>query len=219
MAIEAVIFDYGGVLATSPFGGLARAEQQLGVAPGALTDLLGYGVDVAEPAPGERYTNKWHLLETGVIEVEEFAAWVNDRSEAVFGHRVDFSSRLFEAGASSMTIFWPVVHEVRRLRAAGYKTAILTNNVVAFRSTWETHVPLDLFDVVIDSSEVGVRKPDPAIYRLTAERLGVATEACVFLDDHPGNLVGARNVGMQAVHVRDDDVVTALAELRAILGD
>jgi putative hydrolase of the HAD superfamily len=218
VAIEAVIFDFGGVLSVSPFGGLAAAEVRLGLQPGALVELLGYGVDVTEPEPGQPYTNKWHLLEIGAIEIGEYVEWVRDRSEDLFGHRVDLAGRMLNPDTSvGLSIMWPMVHEVRRLRQAGYKTAILTNNVAAYRPMWTTQIPMDMFDLVIDSSEVGVRKPDPAIYLLTAERLGVVPTECVFLDDHPGNVTGARAVGMRAVHVQDDDVMAAITTLRELL--
>jgi putative hydrolase of the HAD superfamily len=217
VAIEAVIFDYGGVLSVSPFAGLARVEERYGLPRGTLSNLLGYGIDVPETAPGEPVTNHWHLLEMGAIGFDEYAAWVDKRAEEIFGAPVDVMSRLSSNGASALTIFWPMVHEVRRLRAEGYRTAICTNNIREFRTTWETHVPLEWFDVVVDSSDVGVRKPDPAIYRLTADRLGVAPAACVFIDDHPGNVAGAERVGMKGLRVVDDDVIDAITRLRALL--
>ena len=213
--IEAVIFDYGGVISQSPFLRLAQTEERLGLAPGTLTELFGYGLDVPEPTAGEAYTNKWHLLEIGAIEVEEYSAWVDERSVAVFGRPIDVASRL-GSGVDATGIYWMVLHEVRRLRAAGYKLAICTNNVAPFRATWQQQFPIDWFDVIVDSSEVGVRKPDPAIYLLTSERLGVAPEACVFLDDHPGNVAGAQAVGMAGVLVGDDPWV-ALDELGRLL--
>lgn len=216
VAIEAVIFDYGGVLSLSPFGGLARLEERLGLAAGTLSHVLGFGLDVPEPAPGEPWTNKWHLLEIGAIDIDEYAEWVAARAEQVLGARIDLAARMGE-GMGSSSMLWPMVHEARRLRREGLRTAICTNNVVAFRSTWETHLPLDDFDVVVDSSEVGLRKPDPAIYRLTAGLLGAAPERCAFLDDHPGNVAGAEAVGMVGIHVVDDDVVAAVTALRAAI--
>ena len=171
--------------------------------PGTLSNLLGYGLDVAEPGDGEEYTNKFHLLEIGAIEMPEYTAWVHDRSAAVFGRPIDIGSRM-NGGFDSMSIHWMVLHKVRELRDRGYRTAICTNNIAAFRPTWHQQFPLDWFDEVIDSSEVGLRKPEPAIYLMTAERLGVAPECCVFLDDHPGNVVGAEAVGMTGVLVGED---------------
>jgi putative hydrolase of the HAD superfamily len=210
--IEAVIFDYGGVISVSPFERLAAAEERLGLRPGALAELLGYGIDIAEPAPGEPYTNKWHLLEIGAIELPEYADWVRERSAAVFGRTIDPGRGM---SVDAMGIHWMVVQEIGRLRAEGYKLAICSNNIAAYREAWQRQFPIDWFDAVVDSSEVGVRKPDPAIYRLTAERLGVEPAACAFLDDHPGNVAGAIAAGMAGILVGDPWV--AIADLRALL--
>jgi putative hydrolase of the HAD superfamily len=81
---------------------------------------------------------------------------------------------------------------------------------------WRSVIPMDVFHDVVDSSEVGMRKPDHRIYRLASDRLGVEPEACVFLDDQPENVDGARAIGMAGIVV--DDPWAALAELDAILG-
>jgi putative hydrolase of the HAD superfamily len=105
---------------------------------------------------------------------------------------------------------------VRRLREEGYRLALITNNVREGSATWRALVPVDeLFDVVVDSSEVGMRKPNPAIFHHALERLGVAPHAAVFLDDTPGNVEGARRAGLAAILVEDPDA--ALAELDALL--
>jgi putative hydrolase of the HAD superfamily len=111
-----------------------------------------------------------------------------------------------------------VVDRVAALKAAGYKTQFLTNNVREASADWRAMVDVDaLFDVVVDSSEVGMRKPNPAIYRHALALLGgVAPERSVFLDDAPGNVAGARAVGMHAVLVGADPM-PALAELDGIL--
>jgi putative hydrolase of the HAD superfamily len=215
-AFDAVIFDYGGVLATSPFGRLAELEAALGLAPGTVADLLGYGLDVAEPAPGEPYTNKWHLLEIGAVDIDEYRAWVAERAAAMFGRPVDVGTRM-GGSLSTMGVLWPMVHEARRLRALGYRLAVCTNNIAAYRDEWRAQLPLELFDVVVDSHEVGLRKPEPAIYALTCDRLGVAPERCVFVDDHPGNVAAAEAVGMAGVLVRGDDVVAAIEHLHRLL--
>lgn len=213
--LDAVIFDYGGVLSQSPFRRLAETEASLNLAPGTLADLLGYGLHVPETEPGQPVTNKWHLLETGAVELPEYVEWVRERSVAVFGSPVDIGQR-FTSGLDSMSIHWMVVAKVRELHRAGYGLAICTNNIAAFRDTWHDHVPLELFDVVVDSSEVGVRKPDPAIYLLTSELLGVAPETCVFVDDHPGNVAAAEALGMAGVVVGPDPW-EALDQLDALL--
>jgi epoxide hydrolase-like predicted phosphatase len=213
--LEAVIFDYGGVISQSPFLRLADAELVAGLAPGTLSSLLGYGLDEPEPAPGEPYTNKWHLLEIGAIDLPEYLAWVGDRSEAAFGEAGEVGARVGPT-LESLGVHWMVVAHIRRLREEGYRLAICTNNIAAFRSRWHQQFPIDLFDVVVDSSEVGVRKPDPAIYVLTCEALGVEPEVCVFVDDHPGNIAAAEALGMTGVLVGADPWL-ALDELDVLL--
>jgi putative hydrolase of the HAD superfamily len=108
-----------------------------------------------------------------------------------------------------------MIHRIRELRAEGYRTAILTNNVREWGRYWKGSIPLELFDVVVDSCDVGLRKPDPSIFRLTCRRLGVVPEAAVFLDDTRNHVEAARQVGLHAILVRDPR--DALAELDAIL--
>jgi putative hydrolase of the HAD superfamily len=214
--IEAVVFDYGGVLVTSPFAQIADVERHLHLPAGAINELLGYGLTVPEPAPGEPPTNKWHLLETGEIELDEYAEWVHGRSAEVLGNPLDLRS-MMGRGFTSMSVLWPMIHEARQLKAAGYRLAILTNNIAPFRNTWLDQLPVELFDVIVDSSAVGRRKPDPAIYRLTCELLEVPPERCVFLDDHPVNVRAAEALGMHGVLVTDDEVLDAIERLRALL--
>ena len=112
-----------------------------------------------------------------------------------------------------------VVERVRGLRAAGYRTGLVTNNVKEASAQWRVLVPVDeLFEVVVDSSEVGMRKPNPAIYLHALELLGgVQPEAAVFLDDAPGNVAGARRAGLHAILVDAAAPAGALAELDSLL--
>ena len=116
---------------------------------------------------------------------------------------------------------WPLSGEswseqVPALKEAGYRLAICTNNAVAFREGWKAQVPIELFDVIVDSSEVRLRKPDPRIYQLVCERLGVPLDRSVFIDDHPGNVAAATALGMRGIHVTDPMV--ALAEMQEATG-
>jgi epoxide hydrolase-like predicted phosphatase len=106
---------------------------------------------------------------------------------------------------------------VRDIRGGGRSTALLTNNAAELRDLWRPLLPLDeLFDVVIDSSEVGMRKPSAAIFHLTLERIGHEAAATAFLDDAEGNIVGARRVGIHGILVGVDHR-PAMAELEALL--
>ena len=112
------------------------------------------------------------------------------------------------------------VERARKLRGSGYRTALVTNNVSEFSRAWRRLVPVDeLFELVIDSSEEGVRKPDPAIFRLALERLGgIRPECALFLDDHLGNVTAAEALGIRAVQV-EADPAEALAALDALLAE
>ncbi len=213
--IEAVVFDYGGVLSASPFAAIARREAQIGLEPGTIADALGFGLHVPETAPGEPVTNFFHLLEVGQVTIEEYGAWASARVKAVFGPDADVRS-VMSGGFGQMGVQWMVVQRARRLRDEGYRLAICTNNIAAYRDTWTRQIPMELWDVVIDSCEVGVRKPDPAIYLMTCEALGVEPDRTAFLDDHPGNVVGAEAVGMRGIVVGADPW-EALAALDALL--
>jgi putative hydrolase of the HAD superfamily len=114
-------------------------------------------------------------------------------------------------------VHWPVVHRIRRLRDEGLTLGLLTNNVKEFGSAWRATIPVEeLFDVVVDSSEVGLRKPDRRIYLVTCERLAVKPSSAVFVDDNLENVAAARAVGMEAVHF-EDDPLAAISKLDAIL--
>ncbi len=224
--IEAVIFDYGGVLSTTPFAGIAEFERRMGYPEQSLAQLLfGKGASPQGPTeaipdhsaalPGAPEAHDWHLLETGRLTLDEFHERLVVRSEVALGRPLDlgvYAQFLRELGVG---VHWMMVHRVRELRAGGYRTAILTNNVREWGRYWKDSIPLELFDVVVDSCDVGLRKPDPAIFRLTCERLEVAPEAAVFLDDTRRHVESARQVGLQAVLVRDP--WAALAELDNIL--
>jgi epoxide hydrolase-like predicted phosphatase len=214
--IEAVIFDYGGVLSTTPFAGIAEFERKMGYPERSLSQLL-FGKGASPQGPTEDIPDHdWHLLETGRMSLDEFHERLVGRSEAALGRPLDlgiYAQFLRELGVG---VHWMMVRRVRELRAEGYATAILTNNVREWGRYWKESIPLDLFDLVVDSCDVGLRKPDPAIFRLTCERLAVVPQAAVFLDDTRRHVETARSIGLHAILVRDP--WAALAELDAILG-
>ena len=110
-----------------------------------------------------------------------------------------------------------VVARVLELRRAGYKTGLITNNVREGSNMWRSLLAVDdLFDIVIDSSEVGIRKPNPAIFELALAKLGVEPADAVFLDDLDSNVVAARRAGLMAILVGDPPDA-AFDELDALL--
>ncbi len=211
MSIRAVIFDFGGVFIDSPFDAMVQAADSRGLDPEHLLGVVfgPYDQDTDHP---------WHRLERGEIPVTEARDLIVAASIADGGPEIDPFVLLAELSGSEIRD--DVVGFCREVRDGGRSTGLLTNNAKEFETFWRPLLPLDeLFDDVVDSSAVGLRKPDPRIYELALSRLGVAASEAVFVDDAPGNVDGARAVGMQAVLIgpRRDDVPVALAELRSIL--
>jgi putative hydrolase of the HAD superfamily len=202
VTIEAVLFDFSGVLTTSPWPAMAAT------ANGDLALLVGpYHEDTDHP---------WHRLERGEITLDEWRVAVLALAEEA-GTTLDFAP--LAALLDTLAVHQIVVDHVRALRADGYRTALVTNNVREGSSRWRAMLPVDeLFDAVVDSSAVGMRKPNPAIFLHTLDLLGgVPPDRAVFLDDVEGNLVGARRAGLHAILVPDppDSALTALDTLLA----
>jgi putative hydrolase of the HAD superfamily len=109
-----------------------------------------------------------------------------------------------------------MIELMAELRDEGYRMALVTNNVREWESHWRALAPVDeIFELVVDSAFVGMRKPDPEIYELTLQGLELPGEACLFVDDLERNCVAARTAGMQTVTYRDAE--QAIAEIRAAL--
>ncbi len=209
MPIRAVLFDFGGVFTSSPFSVVAEAAAELGAAPERVLGVV-FG-------PYDRDTDHpWHRLERGEVSLREAREAIMALA-AEAGLAFDplaVLARMAKGGGARE----PVIAATRRLRARGLRTALVTNNAREFSAGWRSLIPIaELFDAVIDSSEVGVRKPDPAIFSLALRELGgVAPEHAVFLDDFPGNVEAARRLGMHGVLV-EDDPSGALAELERLI--
>jgi epoxide hydrolase-like predicted phosphatase len=212
-SIEAVLFDFGGVFTPSPFDAVRALAAGQGADPERFVGLVfgPYDEDTDHP---------WHRLERGEIRLLEARAAIRELARA---H--DLELDLFQVLRSLVPaggpppVREPVVACVRRLRAAGVRTALVTNNAAEFAATWRPLLPLgELFDAVVDSSEVGLRKPDPRIFRHALARLGgVAPERAVFLDDWAGNVAAAQRVGLHGLVVGDppDAALAALERLLA----
>lgn len=207
-AFRALIVDYGGVLTTSLIASFGAFCASVGIEPDALRTLFGgaYGGD-----PGG-FAELIPQLETGRLTLEEFdrkLATALSEGLATPLEPEGLSFRFFEGVQTEDGM----LEAVRRARASGLKTGLITN-------TWgevaAAHDLTGLFDVEVRSGEEGMRKPDPEIYRLAAGRLGVEAEACVFVDDIPANVDGAKAVGMWGVLHRDPAIT--IPKLEDLLG-
>lgn len=203
--IRAALFDFGGVILSSPFDAFAAFEREQGLPEGFIRK-----VNATDPD-----TNAWARLERSEVNLEEFAELFTDESTAL-GHRVDGHEVLALLAGE---IRPPMVEAVRRC-SERLTTGLLTNNFVAADGRGMQAGPLDevlaLFDAVIESSVVGVRKPDPLFYEIACTTLGIEPHEAVFLDDLGVNLKPARLMGMLTIKVTDPTV--AIAELEQVLG-
>jgi len=207
--IDAVLFDFGGVItAFSPFTALGELGAEAGAAPEVVLEHL--------VGPYHEDTDHlFHRMERGEVTAAE---WFVGTAPVLAELGIELDVAKLAGLFRSLGVHDVVVEKVATLKADGYKTAIVTNNVKEGSAEWRAMVDVEaLFDVVIDSSAVGVRKPNPAIYRLALDELGgVAPERAVFLDDHEGNVAGARAVGLHAILVGPDPT-PALEELDRIV--
>jgi putative hydrolase of the HAD superfamily len=204
MAIEAVIFDFGGVILTSPFEAFARYERERGLPEGFLRELNSRN----------HHDNAWAKLERSEVDIdgfaELFAAEARQAGQEVDGRQV--------IGLLAGDLRDEMVTALRRCHER-LATALLTNNFVigdGANATGRMAEVFELFDVVVESSRVGLRKPDPAIYQLVCEKLGVTPDEAVFLDDLGVNLKPARAMGMTTIKVVDP--AEALDQLEAVVG-
>jgi epoxide hydrolase-like predicted phosphatase len=200
--IQAVLFDLTGVLTTSPWP--------------ALTAAGGGNVELLVGPYHEDTDHPWHRLERGEITIQQ---WMGEMQVLADEAGATLDLRPLNALLETLVVHDNVVARVADLRAEGYRTALVTNNIREGSAAWRALLALDdLFDVVVDSSAVGLRKPNPAIFTHTLDLLdGVAPERAVLLDDVETNLVGARAAGLHTILVGDPPDA-ALVELDLLLG-
>jgi putative hydrolase of the HAD superfamily len=203
--VRAVLFDFGGVILSSPFDAFAAYERREGLP----VDFI-RRVNATDPD-----RNAWARLERNECTIDEFVDAFESEALAL-GHRVDGRAVL---ACLEGELRPQMVTAVQRCREHA-ATALLTNNIVTGSPHWSSGGSfaelLPLFDVVVESSAVGVRKPEPRFYELALAQLGVEAQDAIFLDDLGINLKPARQMGMTTIKVGDPDV--ALAELEALLG-
>ena len=205
--IRAVISDFGGVLTTPLSAGFLAYQEEAGVS----LEKLGRSMQRATEVYGE---HPLYALERGEITESEFARRLGEQLGAGFDLR-----RLRELYFERIEPNPPMIRYLGELRGRGLRTALLTNNVREWEPLWRAKLPEleEIFELVVDSAFVGMRKPESGIYELTLERLGggVRAEECLFVDDLEVNCEGARALGMRAV--RFDHAGQAIAELESAL--
>lgn len=202
MSIKAVLWDFGGVILTSPFEAFARYEAERGLPDGFIRRVNSTDPD----------TNAWARLERSELNGTEFDAAFAAESAAL-GHEV--------SGRDILTVLFGVVRPdmvaaLDAVKAHGFATACLTNNIVGEYDRPDIVDVMSRFDIVVESSKLGVRKPEPRFYELACELLEVEPAECVFLDDLGINLKPAKTMGMTTIKVGDP--TAAIAELEAVLG-
>ena len=207
LPLRAVLWDFGGVILTSPFEAFRRYESATGLPQDFIRTI-----NSTNP-----HSNAWALLERSDISTKEFDELFAQESSAR-GHRVPGADVL---ALLSGDIRPNMVAALDAVIAAGFKTACLTNNMVTTsessneRASALTAV-MNRFDVIVESSKVGVRKPEPRFYEIACEMLDVTPGECVFLDDLGINLKPAAAMGMRTIKVADPE--DAISQLAAITG-
>jgi putative hydrolase of the HAD superfamily len=205
--IRALICDFGGVLTTPLTRGFLAYQDESGIS----VERLGEAMADAMREHGE---HPLFALERGEISEEEFGRRLAVHLDPSFD-----LARLRDVYLAEIDPNPPMIDYVRELRARGLRTALCTNNVREWEPYWRSKVPeLDeLFEVIVDSGFVGTRKPEPAIYELTLDRLGggLLPQECVFVDDLDVNCEAARSLGITAVQFQGAE--QAIAEIEAVL--
>jgi len=202
---EALVIDFGGVMTTSLQNAMAAFAMSKGI---ELQDLVRAALSAYMGDEDDLVTD----FETGRLSEADFSVAFAARLEEYSGVHVEHDglvAALFEALDLEEDMF----ELVERSKSAGYRTALLSNS-------WGMGLyPIDrireLFDVVVISGEVGLRKPDPDIFKLTVDKLGLEAAACVFVDDHPGHLKAAQEAGMTTVLHKSP--VQSISEVEALL--
>jgi len=208
--IRAVVSDFGGVLTSPLMLAFERVQDRIDIPPEAYGEAMSHGLahDGVHPL---------FALERGEITYKDFMGRLERGLEATAGITVslhDFGDQLMGALDPNVELF---DHYRALRRDHGLRFAMCTNNVREWEPLWRSMLPIDeLFEVVVDSAFVGTRKPEPEIYAITLERLGLPADACAFVDDLEINVGAAREAGMHGIVYRDNArTITELASLLA----
>jgi putative hydrolase of the HAD superfamily len=215
VAVRAVICDFGGVLTTPLLRSFAAVQDETGIS----FEVLGRAMQRIAEADGE---HPLFELERGKISEARFLDRLRGELAADLGHQPElhrFSEIYFDALEPNQ----PMIDLMRGVRGRGLRMALLTNNVREWEPLWRSMLPVDeIFEVVVDSAFVGIRKPEPQIYELTLTRLREASGLrdlgagdCLFVDDAEVNCDSAGALGMMTIHFRSNE--QAIAEIEAAL--
>ncbi len=210
--ITTVISDFGGVLTTPLLHSFIAFQDETGISSEALGNAM-QRISEREGA------HPLFTLEKGEMTEERFIELLRDGLEPELGHRPEMH-RFREIYFDALDPNEPMIEQMWRLKHRGMRMALLTNNVREWEPFWRSMLPVDeIFELIVDSGFVGMRKPEPEIYKLTLERLGNGLTAaeCMFIDDIEHNCDAARELGMTAIHFRDNE--QAIAEIEAVLGE
>jgi putative hydrolase of the HAD superfamily len=208
--ITTVISDFGGVLTTPLIQSFAAVQDQTRV---PFEELVKGMARIQE----EDGRHPLFELETGRLTEAEFLRKLGAALEPVLGHKPELH-RFREIYFDALHPNEPMIDLMREAKDRGFRMGLLTNNVREWEPLWRTMLPVDeIFEVVVDSGFVGMRKPDREIYDLTLERMGgPPPQECLFIDDTDVNCNAARELGMSAVHYQHND--QAIPKLRKALG-
>jgi len=202
MSLRAIIFDFGGVLVRTRSQALRSCwEQRLGLAPGEASEIV-FGGESGIAAQHGHITDETHW------------GWIARRLDLAPAELAAFRRDFFAEDILDTAL----LAYVDRLRLAGYHLGLLSNMADNARTLFgDKYGVLSHFDSVTISSEVGIMKPDPAIFEIALARAGVAPAEAVFIDDFVANVEGARRAGLLGIHFRDtSQVVAQLAVLTNI---
>jgi epoxide hydrolase-like predicted phosphatase len=206
--IKAIISDFGGVLTTPLLASFLSLQDEIGVSP----EHFGTALRTLTEEAGE---NPLYAMERGEMTEVDFLAELGRGLEPLLDHKPHLH-RFRELFIGRLEANTETIELMRELKGRGLRMAMLTNNVREWEEMWRAMLPVDeIFETVVDSAFVGCRKPEPRIYEITLERLGLPAEACLFVDDILVNCEGAEAIGLNAVHFRDNE--QAIAEIRAAL--
>jgi putative hydrolase of the HAD superfamily len=210
VAIRAVISDFGGVLTTPLMNSFIAFQDETGISP----EAMGRAMQAVAEREG---AHPLFELEMGKMTEDRFLVLLRESLAPELGHEPELH-RFREIYFNALEPNAPMIDLMRALKDRGYRMALLTNNVREWEPYWRSMLPVDeIFETIVDSGFVGMRKPDPTIYELTLERLGgVSADQSLFVDDVEVNCEAARKLGMTVVHFRDSD--QAIGEIEAALG-